>query len=132
MLNLSYNQFHPGRIPAELGNLKNLKVLWFTDWRDSRLAGSSQEPQRFGPRHRRLRGDGGMGEGGRQWDFWDGRMGWAQVATSRFLGGMMGDRGRWDGGAMGREVVAGDGGRRVGMGGFGEDDMGFAFAFCFF
>ncbi|CAN6689748.1 unnamed protein product [Malus baccata var. baccata] len=31
MLNLSYNPFLPGRIPAELGNLTNLEVLWLTE-----------------------------------------------------------------------------------------------------
>ncbi|KAL3519821.1 hypothetical protein ACH5RR_017970 [Cinchona calisaya] len=29
-LNLSYNQFFPGRIPSELGNLTNLETLWLT------------------------------------------------------------------------------------------------------
>ncbi|CAL1372836.1 unnamed protein product [Linum trigynum] len=31
MLNLSYNPFSPGRIPAELGNLTNLEILWMTE-----------------------------------------------------------------------------------------------------
>lgn len=31
MLNLSYNPFVPGRIPAEFGNLTELEVLWLTD-----------------------------------------------------------------------------------------------------
>ncbi|KAM2492304.1 hypothetical protein PS1_043857 [Malus domestica] len=31
MLNLSYKPFHQGRIPAELGNLTNLEVLWLTE-----------------------------------------------------------------------------------------------------
>ncbi|RXH92016.1 hypothetical protein DVH24_021039 [Malus domestica] len=41
MLNLSYNPFHPGRIPAELGNLKNLEI-WTSPstasrgWQDGR------------------------------------------------------------------------------------------------
>ncbi|GER31752.1 leucine-rich receptor-like protein kinase [Striga asiatica] len=30
-LNLSYNQFAPGRVPPELGNLTNLEVLWLTE-----------------------------------------------------------------------------------------------------
>ncbi|KAM2928416.1 hypothetical protein COP2_035666 [Malus domestica] len=45
---------------------------------------------------------GGVREGGRRWDFWDGRRGWARVATTGFLGRMIGDGKRWDGGAMGR------------------------------
>ncbi|CAN6540763.1 unnamed protein product [Malus baccata var. baccata] len=31
MLNLSYNPFHLGRIPTELGNLTNLEVLWLIE-----------------------------------------------------------------------------------------------------